>query len=876
MYLEKLEIQGFKSFANKNVLVFPGILDGTRRGLTAVVGPNGSGKSNLSDAVRWVMGEQSMKTLRGKKFEDVIFSGSDKRSGLGMSEVSMTLNNEDRQAPVDYSQLVITRRLFKNGESEYLMNGSRVRLSDIQMLLIRANFGQKTYSVIGQGMVEGFLNTSLAERKEFFDEATGVKQFQLKRDDALNKLRQSFDNLGQAEMLLSEIEPRLRSLTRQVGKLHRRHEIEADLRTRQRDHYSRLWQELDRKFRETTGRFLELERNKMDKDKKLASLNNELARLEADRQDSDDFQAAQASLLSLQQQKDALVRQLARLEASAEARLEASGRFDLSWLYQRRQTLAADLTRLEQAIAEARTAIEARERSAAELGRTRAELESGIAAINGSLEKLSRDAAGGPTRLSERLAAIRDRLWSVREAADIEVFKTTIANALQDLESLIEEFSASAAEETETGRRELIALGRQRDELLAEISRGQGEAAGLSERLRILTAQKEAAAAEDRETGLKIAGFEQPAADGDNGQRKAVEDGLQAVERELDSARSRLNDLNAAAETKHNRIFSLQKNTQALQVELNELNSTLNELKIASTRYETRLEDLEVEIRQAYGELADIRTHRTEGEPEPDALDKINALRKQLELIGGIDPEAEKEYEETKTRFEYLSGQVADLNSAIESLEKIVRELDETIKERFDREFSVIAKKFDEYFRILFNGGQGKVIKVMDDQKDELAIEGEPAEADADEGGPAESAAAKSLKRIKYLQKYNATGLAGVEIAANPPGKKIKSIAMLSGGERALTAIALICAIISSNPSPFVFLDEVDAALDEANSERLARILDDLSHKTQFVVITHNRATMRRANILYGVTMGDDGASRLLSVKFDDAAELAQ
>ena len=168
MYLEKLEIQGFKSFASKNVLVFPGMIDKSKRGITSIVGPNGSGKSNVADAVRWALGEQSMKTLRGKRSEDVIFSGSDKKGRLGMSEVSLFLNNEKRVAPIDYSQVVITRRLYRNGDSEYMMNNNRARLSDIQMMLARAKFGQKTYSVIGQGMVEGFLNTSLAERKEFF------------------------------------------------------------------------------------------------------------------------------------------------------------------------------------------------------------------------------------------------------------------------------------------------------------------------------------------------------------------------------------------------------------------------------------------------------------------------------------------------------------------------------------------------------------------------------------------------------------------------------------------------------------------------------------------------------------------------------------
>ena len=166
MFLEKLEIQGFKSFAQKNVLIFPGMVGKEKRGITAIVGPNGSGKSNTADAVRWVLGEQSMKSLRGKKSEDVIFSGSDKRGKLSMAEASLFLNNEDGRAAIDFSQVVLTRRLYRDGASEYLINNNKVRLSDVQIMLAKANFGQKTYSVIGQGMVEGFLNTTLAERKD--------------------------------------------------------------------------------------------------------------------------------------------------------------------------------------------------------------------------------------------------------------------------------------------------------------------------------------------------------------------------------------------------------------------------------------------------------------------------------------------------------------------------------------------------------------------------------------------------------------------------------------------------------------------------------------------------------------------------------------
>ena len=204
MYLKKLELIGFKSFAQKTTLEF-------NRGVVSVVGPNGSGKSNIADAIRWALGEQSIKLLRGKRSEDVIFSGSSSKARLGMAEVSIHLDNEDRQMPVDYSEVVITRRVYRNGEGEYLLNNGPVRLQDIQLLLAKANFGQRSYSVIGQGMIDHILVASPAERKAFFDEAAGVRQFQIKREQAVSKLEQTEENLEQARMLLVEIEPHLRA-----------------------------------------------------------------------------------------------------------------------------------------------------------------------------------------------------------------------------------------------------------------------------------------------------------------------------------------------------------------------------------------------------------------------------------------------------------------------------------------------------------------------------------------------------------------------------------------------------------------------------------------------------------------------------------------
>ena len=329
-------------------------------------------------------------------------------------------------------------------------------------------------------------------------------------------------------------------------------------------------------------------------------------------------------------------------------------------------------------------------------------------------------------------------------------------------------------------------------------------------------------------------------------------------------------------------MFECQKNINSIQQEINLLSDEINNLKVEATRQETKLEDLEQTIRTNELNISEIINHQLkETLIETERWNKkINEAKNQLEQIGSIDPETEKEYNETKERYDFLSKQTADLNEAIKSLEEIIYELDLNIKNRFDQEFKIISEKFNDYFKILFNGGSARIFKVMleeaekEENKNSEALQNGTAIIASQNNilasGEEKGVLDEKLKKIKFLKKHNAIGLAGIEIQATPPGKKIQAVSMLSGGERALTAIALICAIISANPSPFVVLDEVDAALDESNSERLAKILDDLSDKTQFIVITHNRASMRRASILYGVTMESDGVSKLLSIKFDD------
>jgi len=868
MFLEKLEVQGFKSFANKNALVFPGFIDEERRGITAVVGPNGSGKSNVADAVRWALGEQSMKTLRGKKGEDVIFSGSDKKGKLGMAEVSLHLNNEDGGAPVDLSQIVLTRRLYRNGDSEYLLNNKKVRLSDVQMFLAKCKFGQKTYSVIGQGMVEGFLSTSLAERKEFFDEATGVKQFQIKRDEALNKLRQSHENLSQAHMLLIEIEPRLKSLTRQVNKLNKRSELETELKESLLLFYRRKWHDLNDEFNKFNKELLTVEKEKMDKDKKHDVINQDLARLEKESSVDEEFNKQQKDLSELQNRKNDINKKMARLEAELEIELESRGQFDLSFLNNRLSETKISLTTLENDLESSRSGDNKDELKLKEINLKISDNIAEAKKANKELSELSSQ-SGNKTEIEiyDKMKEFVNRLESAENQNDLQELKKLIKEIKKEIKIILgSEESDDVRVKISSFQDSLTKLNQEKETLFLSKNELSTVLAVKNERVKIQAEKVSEIKQEISDLQLKIekAGKKIDKSELQEALKKRGLD-LVEVEKEINSKRGLISSISQREEEKRNNLFSLQKKLNESQLVINSLSNKLNETKVAAARRETKLEEMEFNIRKSLGSLREVRELRITDEFDVNVLEeKISNIRKQLEHIGGIDPEVEGEYNETKERFDFLDKQATDLSLAINSFEKIIKELDITIKEIFDKEFKIISKKFEEYFAILFNGGKAKLMKVMEqDEKKEDGREDFKKEnnlRDPDD----------SLRRIKFLQKHNATGLAGIEIQATPPGKKIGSISMLSGGERALTAIALISAIISANPSPFVVLDEVDAALDESNSERLAKILDDLSHKTQFIIITHNRAPMRRANILYGVTMGDDGISKLLSIKLED------
>ncbi len=722
MRLKRLEIQGFKTFAQKTVFAFVEPTDGSG-GLTVVVGPNGSGKSNAADAIRWVMGEQSLRLLRGKSSEDVIFSGSATKSRSGLAEVSITIENNDHP-DIAFAEITLSRRLDRDGHSVYEINGEQAKLSDVSLLLAQIGIAQRSYAVIGQGMVDQVLAASPSERKVFFDEAFGLRPFHLRREQALRKMTEARENLEKSQLLIGELEPRVQALRKQVERFREKESLQKALVEMEERWYGAEWRRLRREVARV--------------EQEVRAVGEEERRLEA------------------------RLRALPSLEGGA----VAAPTQDVSW------TIQEDLKALQ----EQRLAL--RER------RSRLEMQQAVAAAKS-------ERPWSPLPLSK----IVERLQQLQRDGSL------LQSALSSIDP--QQLSARLRGFTE-------ALGR----LLTELERPAPDPVAPKADHAVLTELDEIEVAEQalaeqmRQLEASVATYRQQ----DQAKRQAW--------MEQERLRSSLERERFALERR--------RSEQAVA------------LARAEERRATLLEDVDRLVPELRDRLEDLADRAGEA-VDPGLPNAIQRLRSQIEWVGSLDPNIMSEYEETQDRLTTLTTQAADIETSLRNLDAVVTELDATILEKRRTAFDALNQAFGQAMRELFGGGEASLVDVR----------AEP-ETDPETG--------ESVEPEEEI--------VGIDIQATPPGKRLKSISLLSGGERALVSIALICAIMATNPSPFVVLDEVDAALDESNARKFGEMLAKMAKQTQFVVVTHNRTTMMHANAIYGVTM-EEGISRVLSMRLE-------
>jgi chromosome segregation protein len=826
MFLKRITLTGFKSFAGKTVLDL-------EPGITGIVGPNGSGKSNLADAIRWALGEQSKGRLRLGDREEVVFAGTEKRAKASYAEVTLLFNNEAGTFPLDLTEVEITRRLYRSGEADYRLAGRSVRLSDIQALLAQAGFGVNTYAVIGQGMIDSLLLSSPTERKSLFDDAAGIRGPELSREAALRKLAATATNLTRLRDIAAELAPRLSLLERNVADAAEQAGLEQ----------------------------------------RVAQLRADLAGaqiaagLAAEEAATDRLKRSAASAHELRHQLAETHRRLTTAQTETRRQAEERGRLQasLATLERRRDELGAMLTEAHAAVAAAQLSGE----QAGALGRDLEAAQAELAAAQArqadlEAELVSNDDAAARAlaaveRAGQHVAQVQATLVTIRKGTSDGTRDQYVDHALQILKTLA--ISLGSEDITMDQVRLLIhkagrllshATRTGAAELLADIQSAQKQLeAAMAKRetaiehqtnititrrsLEIDLAHQHDATARAAERVVQLKASLEPTL--------AAAAGLTDLQATAETAGAALAEATAQLEERRRQVHAMAAVTNAADATAG-LTGQLERIKAAVAAAEGGDTDLKEQLAGAKAAVANARQQAlqqgvTPTDPAPHASVvelESELIRAEARLEARVSAHHDQitEYEEVSTRATELSAQITDLETAQADLEKVVAQLGELIQARFKDNFQALAQQFSAYFAQLFEGGKAS-----------LELE--------DSGGDG----------------Y------GIIIKASPKGKRLVSIAALSGGERAMAGVALLAAILTVNPSPFVVLDEIDAALDEANSGRLATILGELARHSQLIVITHNRQTMQVANVLFGVTSSEHRASHLLSMRLEDAARLA-
>ncbi|MBL7151936.1 MAG: AAA family ATPase [Candidatus Omnitrophica bacterium] len=1053
MYFKKLELIGFKSFLDKTTLQF-------EPGISAIVGPNGCGKSNVVDSIRWVLGEQSAKSLRGSEMQDVIFNGTDLKEPLGMAEVSLTFDNQQRFFNFDHNEVCITRRIFRSGESEYLLNKNLIRLRDIQDLLMGTGVGAESYSIVAQGKIDLVLSSRPEERRLVFDEASGITKYKAQKRETLRKMEETEQNLLRINDIITEVRRQIGSLERQANKARKYKEVFEELKSQELNQALLQKRGLLKEKDENISQFRGLEAREeeflkliTEQEAKIANRQSEL-KIQEDR-----IMAIKNQILNLESQivrtnehssfnkekiielsanKEYLREQIIQLKARVaadEGKLNALKQeyaglreainqksLELAQKQARLDSLAASIKKSLDAIAAAKKLIlalatkiantrneasdfgaksqiyiarkkrleleklkVAEEKAAQEeslncinaevecLMKTAQEINSRIAGVNLSLGQENLSLAESQVRIAElekqilTLQSHREFLEKLRtkyqdlgesmnaviyldkmpaqkpsglvvkikddqegeteklrlsgEAKPIELDTHKIEEQIKKLEEQLgglkntmeskkahikelEQAVSSSQEELhaqqialsnkETSRASVLEqFNKIKDEeelILLELQEAQNEISVLekkitscqgylsqlnNEELRV----KDGIVREEENISLNSGAREEALMaitqlktelealnkriDSDQGTLKILEETflqdreslmnnekqtkenelkIEALESEISEGEVRLKEFSSVIETENSLLAGSEdkyrlvsegandyvKKAESDRKELDNIKKNLHQLQMRDKEIEYKYAAIKDRMLAAYKIDLEACGDTQEEAPAELLSQEIAALKRRLDSCGTVNLVAIEEYDELKKRYDFLIQQQNDLSTAKESLHQAIQKINRTTKQMFLATFEKVKAEFRNYFRLLFNGGDAQLFLI-------------------DEQDPLES---------------------GIEIICRPPGKKLQNVLLLSGGEKSMSAIALIFAIFKVKPSPFCILDEIDAALDEANIERFSVILQEFARSSQFIVITHNKRTIVNANVMYGITMEQSGVSKIVSVKF--------
>ena len=772
MYLKSLKMKGFKSFPEKTELEFA-------PGVSVVVGPNGSGKLNITDAVLWALGEQSPAAIRGSSMQDMISLGGSSTGARQAAEVEVVIDNSDGHAGDDFSEISITRRLDRDGEGEYRMNGARCRLVDVIEVLSDANLGKEMHSVISQGKVDSIVHSKPRERRLLIEEAAGLGKFRRRRRRSELKLKATRDNLDRALDVEREARRALRPLKQQANAA----EIGARIEREELGLKARILAE-DLRFGE--------------------------ARLEQARKEADQARS----------QRDVLDERLKKVSARRAAAEEKFARRD----------------------------------------RERTEMWGTLNSLRAAREKIH----FGGVSMAQAIRSLEPRVEKMRlELAPLTLDLDGVADGADRASRLVEELK-EVSNGLERARKGLDRAGsevpeKERLSGLADVHAGAGHAIDHTRRAESLLGERH---------------------------RERLGESLERVESLIGAIRDLIGAGTAASEALGARVArseasvvgdgedadEIARELKACSDEEVEIQAGLRMIAEKVTTAEVEAAHLEDRRAEAVGELERIATRTGDPTPEPEepmaeeerttVERRIESLRTRREKLGPVNPLAQREYEEAQEHLSALVEQREDTERALRELESVIRDIDEEITRSFDQTFEATAANFEEMIGKLFPGGSGRLRKV------------ELTPPPGSEGGEAEASDGDDLDDEDLDRDPDGRDF-GVELEVTPKGKRTRQMKLLSGGEKALTALAFVFAVFLARPCPFYILDEVEAALDDANISRFLDLVSEFSNRTQFIIVTHQKLTMDAADVLYGVSMGGDGITRVVSRRLPRAADQA-
>ncbi|MCL2802013.1 MAG: AAA family ATPase [Treponema sp.] len=927
MFLKRLSILGFKSFADRTEIEF-------NDGITALLGPNGCGKSNVVDAVKWVLGEHAMRSLRAEKMEDVIFGGTETRKPLGMAEVALSIANETGLLPMDMPEIEIKRRLYRSGESEYFINGAQVRLKDIRELFWDTGVGKTAYSVMEQGKIDQILSSKPEERRYLFEEAAGITRFRERGAEAERNLAKTEENVRQVELILNEVKRSHDSLKTQSEKTLKYRTLRDEIFNYELDiQLLRLKQfKYDRDEKNET-----LKRRTADRDRIRAEMEAENKALEAN---MDEVNSMETRLVELQKNIYGLAleknareneirlfneqrgenkikigqneeREKISIEKITELNTDAAGQDSVVQdLRKQCESIEENIHSFEENIHLTAGRISENEKEARRAEEDIVNIDKQLLGLEKELAKITDDI------VEELDAGLKKAGYSAaeRKKAEEELNETLgrLRTLLSGREALIRDLINASGD---TGSAE---IGRITDVLLeglVEASAGADRAAelfnsyreaspsfideflapqgiitkkraldteirtakdGIEERrLRIKTLHEDNAALmlkidEYRATleDLKVNRAQM------NARAQSAEDQARLIRRELSGQeeilknirdelslyRKRLEEIDSRIAGIQAEIAGIEEKTQAFTAELEKLEKdirlrndnvagkreVINKRMTELSKVQEALEKIHLELVQSDMEIKNIQEYFRETHsrdlmefeerifnitaPPAQLREKLASSRAKMKELGSVNLMAPEEFTETKQRYDFLTNQMADLEKARKDLEDLTSEIRQESSQLFLETYNRIKKNFHNMFRRLFGGGRAEL----------------------------------------RLSDPNHVLESGIEILAQPPGKKLEHLSLLSGGECSMTAVALLFATYMVKPSPFCLLDEIDAALDEQNVGRFVHLLREFSDTSQFIIITHNKKTVTGAGTLLGVTMEESGVTKLIAIRLEN------